>query len=144
MSTSNYFFIRSKLNGLVLDIAGSNSAPGTPIVLYKATGTANQQWTINEYGLIVSQLNGFALESQGLDKEVVANPVTGTITQQWELLKSGQIKNKNSTDFLEVLNRSHDLFTPVILNAPRAPIAGEGQEIITDPIQAWEFVLIPQ
>ena len=140
MSIPTHFFIKSKLNGLVLDITASNPAPGTPIILYAAIGTPNQQWKFNEQGLIVSKFNGFAIESQGLYRQIVANPATGTATQQWLFTDKGTIQNKETGFNLEVLNGSSDLATPVILSVPRAPIEGIG----TDPIQAWELVLIAQ
>jgi hypothetical protein len=41
-----YYFIKSKLNGDVIDIAGASTAPGTGLDSYpqKTTGTDNQLW----------------------------------------------------------------------------------------------------
>ncbi|MBD2387632.1 RICIN domain-containing protein [Cylindrospermum sp. FACHB-282] len=139
MSIPTHFFIKSKLNGLVLDITASDPAPGAPIILYAAIGTPNQQWKFNEQGLIVSKFNGSAIESQGLNRQVVANPI-GTATQQWLFTDKGTIVNKETGFHLEVLNGSSDLGTPVILAVPRAPI----EVIGTDPTQAWELVLVAQ
>ncbi|BAZ32339.1 hypothetical protein NIES4074_48410 [Cylindrospermum sp. NIES-4074] len=140
MSTPSYFLIKSKQNGLVLDIAGGNPAPGTQIILYKATSQPNQQWTINEQGVIVSKLNGFALDGIEPYNVVVANPVTDTATQQWVITDEGKIQNKSNNFVLEIYNGSNNLFTPVILSTPRAPIEGIG----TDPRQAWELVPVKE
>ncbi len=43
---SGYYFIKSKLNGNVIDVRGNSTAPATPLDAYpqKASGTANQLW----------------------------------------------------------------------------------------------------
>ena len=43
---SIYYFIASKLDGNVIDIAGNNTSPGTLLDAYpqKTTGNANQYW----------------------------------------------------------------------------------------------------
>ncbi|GAB1544665.1 hypothetical protein NUACC21_73410 [Scytonema sp. NUACC21] len=134
MSTPSYFLIKSKLNGLVLDIAGGNPAPRTPIVLYTASNGANQQWTINEQGVIVSKLNGFALDGSQPYNVAVTNPATGAATQQWIITDQGVVINQANGFALEVLGGSSDLFTPVIVSPVK-----DG-----DLSQQWELVPVPE
>jgi hypothetical protein len=134
MSTPSYFLIKSKLNGLVLDIAGGNPAPGTPIVLYTATNAPNQQWTINAQGAIVSKLNGVALDGSQPYNVAVANPATGAATQQWTITDQGVIKNQANGFALEILGGSSEFFTPVIVS----PIK-DG-----DLSQQWELVPVKE
>ncbi|BAZ50616.1 hypothetical protein NIES4103_32330 [Nostoc sp. NIES-4103] len=103
MSTSGYFLIKSKLNGRVLDISGSNPNPETNIILFINNKGSNQQWTINEQGVIISKLNDLAIDiSQSEDKMVaVTNTVTGEKTQQWTITDQGVIINQDNGLALE-------------------------------------------
>ena len=42
----NYFFIKSRFNGLVLDLEGGRRVPGTPVITWdkKLMGHDNQLW----------------------------------------------------------------------------------------------------
>ena len=60
-SESSYF-IKSKLNGLVLDIPGSDPCPGAFIQTWTQNNGLGQQWTITGDGFIKSKLNGMVLE----------------------------------------------------------------------------------
>jgi Ricin-type beta-trefoil lectin domain-like len=65
----SYFFIRSRLNGLVLDIEGGNRAPGARVLLWnqKPVDNDNQLWyDDHQTGTIRSKLNGFCLDLAGL------------------------------------------------------------------------------
>ncbi|QSQ25552.1 RICIN domain-containing protein [Pyxidicoccus parkwayensis] len=78
-------FIRSRLNGLVVDILGGNRSPGSGLVAYRAKsereGNDNQKWelvpTRGGY-LIRSRLNGLVLDVEG------ANKARGTPVVMWE------------------------------------------------------------
>lgn len=64
-----YYYISSKMNGLVLDIEGSNEAPLSRVVMWhkkEAFEAANQLW-YNDYttGTIKSKLNNLCLEFKG-------------------------------------------------------------------------------
>lgn len=85
ISTSNiredaYFFIRSKLNGLLLDISGANQNPGAIVSTYhpKLTNNDNQLWKAED-GIIRSKLNVLVLDISGgnpaVNTEIVSNPV---------------------------------------------------------------------
>ena len=77
------YYIKSKLNGFVVDITGSNKAPETPIISYPENNPAsnNQIWQIEEsdieaYFYITSLLNGNVLDIKGGSKA----PVTPIIS----------------------------------------------------------------
>lgn len=144
-SNSGYYLIRSKLNGMVLDIAGNNPEPNANVVVHPVQGTygaANQQWQITGNGLIKSRLNGFVLDIEGNNTEpftpVVVNPVNGsdgTPNQQWTNSKDGLIKSKVNGLVLDILGSMNEPFTPVVMY--------EVNETNGTPNQQWEFVPIP-
>ncbi|MDD2816708.1 MAG: RICIN domain-containing protein [Thiotrichaceae bacterium] len=94
------YLIRSKLNGFVLDITGSNTAPVTQIISYPvngANGTSNQHWhfvpVADKIYLIQTALNNFVVDITGSNVAPVtpvisypSNGATGTSNQQWELI----------------------------------------------------------
>ncbi len=60
MPEGKYFFIRSKLSGLVLDIKGEKATPGTQVVTWdrKDSGNDNQLWWVDRTdGAIISKLD---------------------------------------------------------------------------------------
>ena len=76
MHTVNHtYFIKSKLNGLVLDILVSNPLPGAFIQTWTQNNGLGQQWTITDDGFIKSKLNGMVLEIRG------SNPRPGAFIQ---------------------------------------------------------------
>jgi len=67
-SQKSYFFIRSRLNGLVLDVQGANPAPGTPVITWnqKSTDNSNQLWfEDSSTGTIRCKLNEYCLDVAG-------------------------------------------------------------------------------
>jgi len=54
-----YFFIKSQMNGKVLDIEGGGSSPGARVVMYqqKGHGSSNQLWFEDSHGNIRSKAN---------------------------------------------------------------------------------------
>jgi len=70
---SGYYFIKSKLNGNVIDLQGASTKPGTLLDAYpqKTSGTDNQLWQfLADPGgsgdfFIMSKLNGFVIDIQG-------------------------------------------------------------------------------
>ncbi|MFB2922858.1 RICIN domain-containing protein [Aerosakkonema sp. BLCC-F2] len=144
-SSSGYYLIQSKLNGLVLDVAGSNPQPGSHVVVYPANGTygdANQQWAISENGSIRSRLNGFALEVEGSKKDyytlVVVSPLkvgNGEPNQQWTITEHGAIVSKLNNFVLDIFGSGTAPLNPVVM----APL----NETNGTPNQLWELVPIP-
>lgn len=95
------YYIKSKLNGYVLDIESSNTAPKAPIISYpiNAPASNNQIWQLIEsdtegYFYIVSLLNEYVLDIEGSDTSPEApiisfpknNPVSSN--QLWALVAS--------------------------------------------------------
>ncbi|WIG92976.1 RICIN domain-containing protein [Myxococcus sp. SDU36] len=90
-------FIRSRLAGLVIDIAGGNRAPGAGLIAHPAksnrVGNDNQKWelvpTRGGY-LIRSRLNGLVLDVEGANKAQGTRVVTweahGQPNQVWQLV----------------------------------------------------------
>jgi len=98
--TGSYYFIKSRLNGDVIDILGASTAPGAGLDSYpqKATGTDNQLWEFvsdpagSGYYFIKSKLNGNVIDiedaSTKADTLLDAYPqkTTGTDNQLWEFV----------------------------------------------------------
>ena len=92
-------FIRSQLNGLVLDISGNNRASGAEVIAHPAKrrreGIDNQQWELvpTRGGYYIrSQLNGLVLDIWGLNKNqgapVRMGEMNGGANQIWQLVPS--------------------------------------------------------
>lgn len=145
-SNSGYFLIKSKLNGLVLDVAGNNSEAKTHLVVYPvkgAYGEPNQHWKITEDGLIESRLNGFVVDIPESKTEpftpLITYPVNGsngTPNQQWTITEDGLIKSTLNGFVLDVLGSIPDPLTPVVTY----PINGDNGT----PNQQWELVPVPE
>ncbi len=92
------YFIKSKLNGLVLDIVLSNPLPGSFVQMWTQNNGLNQQWTITDDGFIKSKLNGLVLEIRASDPRIGAFIQMWTqnngLNQQWTITDDGFIKSK--------------------------------------------------
>jgi len=74
----SHYFIRSRLNGFVLDVEGENRNPGARVLMWKQkTGNADNQLWYDDFatGTIRSKLNDFCLDWNG-----TALPHCATIT----------------------------------------------------------------
>lgn len=63
-----YFYIKSELNGRVLDIEGENRAPGAKILMWdqkRGPTAANQLWYEDQQGILRSKLNEFSIDASG-------------------------------------------------------------------------------
>jgi hypothetical protein len=94
---SGFFFIKSMLNGNVIDIQGASTAPDTKLDSFpqKTTGTDNQLWQFvsdpagSGYSFIKSKLNGNVIDIQGASTAAGApldafpQKTTGTDNQLW-------------------------------------------------------------
>jgi Ricin-type beta-trefoil lectin domain-like len=97
---SGYYFIKSQLDGSVIDVQGNSLAPGTALDAWpqKPTGNANQLWEFvpdpagSGYSFIVSRLNGYVIDVSGASTAAGAQldayplKVTGTDNQLWKVL----------------------------------------------------------
>ena len=64
----SYYFIRSRLNGLVLDVEGDNRNPGARVVMWnQKPGNCDNQLWYDDFatGTIRSKLNDFCLDWNG-------------------------------------------------------------------------------
>ena len=73
-SGSGYFFIKSKLNGNVIDIQGRSEAAGALLDSFPQSGTDNQLWQffvdpVTNWYFIMSKLNGNVIDIQGRSAE---------------------------------------------------------------------------
>jgi hypothetical protein len=95
-------FIRSRLAGLVIDIAGNNRSPGAGLVAYPAKSNRedndNQKWELVPMRggyLIRSRLNGLVLDVEGANKAprtaVVMWEAHGQPNQVWQLV-TGRVR----------------------------------------------------
>ena len=64
--TGKYFLIRSRLNGLVLDVAEGNTEPGAKVVTWSEHRGTNQQWYHEPLSnTIRSRINHFCIQCVG-------------------------------------------------------------------------------
>ncbi len=88
---SGYFFIKSQLNGNVIDISGGSTAAGALLDAYpqKSSGTENQLWQFFEdpagsgYFFIMSKMNGNVIDIQG------GSTKSGALLDSYPLKTSG-------------------------------------------------------
>lgn len=83
----SYYFIRSRLNGLVFDIEGGSRSPGARVIMWsqKGGGDSDNQLWYDDYatGTIRSKMHDFCLDFNG--SCIVVQPyVYGNPNQQWE------------------------------------------------------------
>ncbi len=61
-----YYFIKSQLSGLVLDVESSITTPGALVSTWVKNGTDAQLWYDDQStGTIRNRLNGFCMDIQG-------------------------------------------------------------------------------
>jgi hypothetical protein len=101
---SNYYFIKSKLNGNVIDIKGASTAAGALLDAYpEKSGADNQLWEFvpdpagSGYYFIKSKLNGNVIDIQGGNTvagladgtplDAFTQKTSGTENQLWQFVK---------------------------------------------------------
>jgi hypothetical protein len=89
------FHIVSDLNGKVLDVAGGQSMPGTPVIMFrrKLEYSPNQLWYLDETGCIRSMLNEFSLECRAQGERVQISAYRNDPRQQW-VFEGNRIVNR--------------------------------------------------
>lgn len=101
--------IRSAAGGLCLDIAGANSANGTPVQVVTCNGNAAQDWTINNNDHTIRGLGkclDVANASTANGAVVQIHDCNGSGAQQWGISPAGDIVSLSA-------NRCLDVITPV-------------------------------
>lgn len=98
---ANEFFLKSKLNGNVIDISGGDRNNGAGLISWprKDSGTENQRWSLVEAGdgffYIRSALNGNVIDIAGGDRNPAAPLISWPINtprsdnQLWSLVPAG-------------------------------------------------------
>ncbi len=139
--------IRSRLNGMVLDIAGGNRQPGAPIIAYppKQTGSENQLWEMvpvrHNSVMIRSRLNGFVLDVRGGNRapgaEIIAYPAKAQANenQLWDVVPA-----PNGAVFIR--SRMHGLVLDIKGGnpAPGSAIIAWPANPQGSPNQLWDVV----
>ncbi|GAA2771267.1 chitinase [Streptomyces rameus] len=96
------------LAGKCLDIAGANSADGTPVQLYDCNGTAAQQWTVGSDGTI--RALGKCLDVSGNSTadgaKVQLWSCTGGANQKWTVTAAHDIVNPQANKCLDVTDNN--------------------------------------
>ncbi|WP_234537859.1 glycoside hydrolase family 16 protein [Streptomyces shenzhenensis] len=92
------------LAGKCVDVAGANSANGTPVQLYDCNGTAAQQWTVGGDGTIRALGKCLDVTSGGTadGTTVQLYDCNGTAAQQWALSSANDIVNPQANKCLDV------------------------------------------
>jgi len=100
-----YYVIASRLNGLVLDVQGASTQPGTQVIMYRKLNQDNQLWSDDHStGTIRSKLNGFCLDIEGDGKLRIMPYQQGDPNQQWERDAQGFIRNRvNRNKVLDIM-----------------------------------------
>jgi hypothetical protein len=116
---SGYYFIKSALDGNVIDIKGASTSAGALLDAYpqKASGTENQLWEFYKdpggsgYCFIVSKMNGNVIDIQG------ASTAPGALLDAYPLKTSG-----TENQLWTVVGGSF----PTVVSAEPAPASGLG------------------
>ncbi|MGI9276261.1 MAG: RICIN domain-containing protein [Endozoicomonas sp.] len=152
---SNDFYIVSKLNGNVLDVAGNNSGAGTQIISYPINSPAsgNQMWERVPTGpkgpaggqgeyYITSKLNGYVLDVRG-NNDGAATPIINYPTNEpassnqiWTIVESDQ---EGWFYIISQLN-GYVLDIEGADQKPGAHIINYPQNKPTSDNQLWQFV----
>jgi len=111
-------YVKSRYNGLVLDIKGASKSKGAYVILYKPNGGRNQLWDFTPEGFIVSRDTGFVLDipkgvpSDKLDLHVWEKKNPGSpdsLNQLWTWDEHGFIASKLNPNFvLDLPGRSDE------------------------------------
>jgi len=89
-----YFLIKSKHNGLYLDVKGASTAPRSPVVLWNKNGNDNQTWYHDPLTKTIrGKQSNLCLDIQG-DRLCINTHQPGRAEQQWVYnSKSNAIEN---------------------------------------------------
>jgi tyrosinase len=125
--TEKFFFIKSRMNGFVLDIFGGNPAQGTQIISWpqKNSGTDNQLWQFvpsatPNFFFIKSKLNGMVLDIFGANPGQGTNMIdwpqksTGTDNQLWTITRDGFIQSKLNGMVIDIFGANPAQGTKII------------------------------
>ncbi|MFD4601399.1 ricin-type beta-trefoil lectin domain protein [Streptomyces sp. NPDC058464] len=92
------------LAGKCVDVAGANTANGTPVDLYDCNGTAAQQWTVGSDGTVRALGKCLDVTSGGTadGTTVQLYDCNGTAAQKWAVSTANDIVNPQANKCLDV------------------------------------------
>jgi len=146
----HYFFLKSKLNGEVVDVRDASPAAGTPLVGYpqKTSDTDNQLWMLApsgtpSYFFIASKQTGEVIDIQ-FERRAPGTPLiafpqkkTGTDNQLWSLVPSDGtgryvfITSKLTNEVIDIRSAQ---------TAPRTPLVAFPRKTSDTDNQLWSVV----
>src|SRR4029450_4478515 len=96
------------LGGKCVDVAGANSANGTPVQLYDCNGTAAQQWTVGSDGSLRALGKCLDVTGNGTADGSTAQlwDCTGGPNQKWTVTAAHDIVNPQADKCLDVTGNS--------------------------------------
>jgi len=126
------YIIKSKLNGLVLDVKKGATAAGAQVITYTEHGKENQLWYDDvKNGTICSKQTGFCLDLDG-DTLVVRPFEKDDQNQKWERVDKFIKSRQNSKKVLDIFGGKKGTGAKV----GSYDFNGEAN-------QQWEFVIVP-
>jgi len=90
-----FFFLRSAMNGKVVDIRGGSADPGAKVIMYEQGDgySDNQLWYEDKYGVIRSKLNDLVMDSSEGSMRMQEYEPTNP-AQQW-IYNGGRVTNRH-------------------------------------------------
>jgi beta-glucanase (GH16 family) len=96
------------IGGKCVDVAGANTANGTPVQLYDCNGTNAQKWTLATDGSIQALGKCMDVTAAGTANgtKIQLYDCNGTGAQKWLVESNGQLFNPNSSKCLDATDNS--------------------------------------
>lgn len=144
------FFIRSKLNGMVIDIRGASTDAGAELITYpqKTADNANQRWRLVDAGEgayhITSSLNGDVIDIPGGDTSAGTRLIVWprneppSDNQRWTLVPAG--------DDFYITSKLHGFVIDIHGGdtGPGAPLIAYPTNAPPSPNQLWTLSPVPK
>ena len=143
-------FVASQLDqigNLVLDIQGASLEPGASLIVWPRNGNANQLWSLNGTGQLVSKLNGFVLDvsggNTGSGARVISWLPRGTKNQLWTVNADGSITDQLNSFALDISGGSSSAGSAVVVN-PRDTSLQSQQWVLVPDYSFADILAMPQ
>jgi len=138
--SSHFFLIRGRQSGLVLDVQGGETEPGTPVLLWEETGAPNQMWFYDRIdGAIRCKQTGLCLDFDD-ENTLIVTEYSGEHQQLFEYDEaSGSVKNsKDANRVLDVAEGAADPGSRVCVWEP----TGEDNQLFDLEYQEPQYFVI--